>query len=193
MADLVGQNIGRYHVVEQLGQGGMAVVYRAYDTHLERDVAIKVIRTDMIGSAMLDQMLKRFEREAKSLAKMKHRDILNIFDYGKFEDAPYLVMEYLPGGTLKELTGSPIPYQDAAKILLPVARALEYAHKKGVLHRDVKPANILITEEGEPLLSDFGIAKILETKQTIQLTGTGSGIGTPEYMAPEQWRNEVVP
>jgi formylglycine-generating enzyme required for sulfatase activity/WD40 repeat protein/tRNA A-37 threonylcarbamoyl transferase component Bud32 len=193
MADLVGQNIGRYHVVEQLGQGGMAVVYQAYDTHLERDVAIKVIRTGMVQPDMLDQMLKRFEREAKSLAKMKHRDIVNIFDYGKYEGAPYLVMEYLPGGTLKERAGKPRPYQDAAKLLLPVARALEYAHQRGVLHRDVKPANILITEEGDPLLSDFGIAKMLEDEHTIQLTGTGTGIGTPEYMPPEQWTGKAVP
>ena len=188
-----GQNIGRYHIVEQLGQGGMATVYKAYDTRLERDVAIKVIRTGAITPDMLPELLKRFEREAKSLAKMKHRDIVNIHDYGEFEGAPYLVMEYLPGGTLKARTGHTIPYQDAARLLLPIARALDYAHKRGVLHRDIKPANILITEEGEPLLSDFGIAKMLESGQETQLTGTGVGIGTPEYMAPEQWTGKAVP
>jgi formylglycine-generating enzyme required for sulfatase activity/tRNA A-37 threonylcarbamoyl transferase component Bud32 len=191
--NLIGQNIGRYHIVEQLGEGGMAIVYKAYDTNLERDVAIKVIRTDMIGPAMLGQMLKRFEREAKSLAKMKHRDIVSIYEYGDHEGSPYLVMEYLQGGTLKTLTGRPIPYQDAAKLLLPIARALDYAHKRGVLHRDVKPANILINEDGDPLLSDFGIAKMLESGQETQLTGTGVGIGTPEYMAPEQWTGKVLP
>ena len=193
MADLVGQDIGRYHVVEQLGQGGMAMVYKAYDTRLERDVAIKVIRTGAVSPDMLPELLKRFEREAKSLAKMKHRDIVNIYDYGEHEGAPYLVMEYLQGGTLKELTGRPIPYYDAARLLLPIARALDYAHKRGVLHRDVKPANILITEDGDPLLSDFGIAKMLESGQETQLTGTGVGIGTPEYMAPEQWTGLIIP
>ena len=189
---LIGQDIGRYHIVEQLGQGGMATVYKAYDTRLERDVAIKVIRIGAITPDMLPELLKRFEREAKSLAKMKHRDIVNIHDYGEYEGAPYLVMEYLPGGTLKEQTGRPIPYQNAAKLLLPIARALDYAHKRGVLHRDVKPANILITEDGDPLLSDFGIAKMLESGQETQLTGTGVGIGTPEYMAPEQWTGKVL-
>jgi basic membrane protein A and related proteins len=190
---LIGQSIGRYHIIEQLGQGGMATVYKAFDTRLEREVAIKVIRTDMIGPAMLHKMLKRFEREAKSLARMKHRDILNIHDFGEFDGAPYLVMEYIKGGTLKDRVGKPMPFQDAAKVLLPISRALSYAHQQGVLHRDVKPANILIDEEGDPLLSDFGIAKILESNQATQLTGTGVGIGTPEYMAPEQWIGEVVP
>ena len=192
MTGFIGQSIGRYQIVERLGQGGMAVVYRGFDTRLERDVAIKVIRTGMVGPDVLDQMLKRFEREAKSLAKMKHRDIVNIHDYGEHEGSPYLVMEYLPGGTLKERAGKPYPYMGAARLLLPIANALDYAHKRGVLHRDVKPANILITEEGDPLLSDFGIAKILEREQTTQLTGTGAGIGTPQYMAPEQWRGQAV-
>jgi serine/threonine protein kinase len=193
MADLVGKNIGRYHVVEQLGQGGMATVFKAYDTRLERDVAIKVIRTGAITPDMLPELLKRFEREAKALAKFTHPNIVPIIDYGEYEGAPYLVMAYLPGGTLKEITGKVMGYRQAARLLLPIARALEFAHKRNVIHRDVKPANILITEEGEPMLSDFGIAKILEADQATQLTGTGVGIGTPEYMAPEQWRGKTVP
>ena len=190
---MVGRNIGRYHVVEQLGQGGMAVVYKAFDTRLERDVAVKVIRTGMVQPDLLPQLLLRFDREAKSLAKMEHRSIVNIYDFGEFEGAPYLVMEYLPGGTLKEWGIRPMAYQEAARILLPIARALEYAHLQGIIHRDVKPANILITRAGEPLLSDFGIAKALEGEHLTQITRTGAGIGTPEYMAPEQWRNEIVP
>ena len=193
MAGLEGQNIGRYHIVEQLGEGGMATVYKAFDNRLERDVAIKVIRRDMVADAHKAQMLRRFEREAKALAKFMHANIVPIIDYGEYEGSPYLVMAYLPGGTLKEKTGKPMPYKDAARLLLPVARALEYAHDEGVIHRDVKPANILITKTGIPMLSDFGIAKILETDRATQLTGTGVGIGTPEYMSPEQWKGNVVP
>ena len=189
---MVGQYVGRYHIVEQLGQGGMAVVYKAYDTRLERDVAIKFIRTGEIGPNYLEQMLKRFEREAKSLARMDHLNIVGVFDYGEYENSPYLVMQYLLGGTLKHAVDKPMHYADAARLLLPIARALEYAHGWNVVHRDVKPANILITESGEPMLSDFGIAKILGATGTTQLTGTGMGVGTPQYMAPEQWEGKVV-
>ncbi len=192
MQNLTGQSIGRYHIIEQLGEGGMATVYKAYDTQLEREVAIKVIRIDAFPPAVLERMLKRFEREAKAMAKMSHPGIVKVYDYGEFEGTPYLVMEYLPGGTLKGLMGTSMPSQKAAVLLVPVAHALEYAHKRGVLHRDVKPANILITEEGQPVLTDFGIAKLLEDDKGHTLTGTGVGIGTPEYMAPEQGLGKEV-
>ena len=193
MTNLVGQDVGRYHIIEQLGQGGMATVYRAYDTRLEREVALKFIRREEIGPAYLDQLFKRFEREAKSLAQLSHPNIVKVYDYGEFEGVPYLVMEYLPGGTLKQRMGQPIPAADAARLLLPVARALAYAHRENLIHRDVKPANILITRSGEPMLTDFGIAKILSGEGSVTLTGTGVGLGTPDYMAPEQWTNQVVP
>src|SRR5512137_1276741 len=154
MSDLIGQSIGHYRIVEQLGAGGMATVYRAQDTRLEREVAIKFIRREEIGPAYLDQMLKRFEREAKSLARLSHPNIVKVYDYGEFEGVPYLVMEYLPGGTLKQRMGHPIPAADAARLLLPVARALAYAHRENLIHRDVKPANILTTRSGEPMLTD---------------------------------------
>ena len=192
MENLVGKHIGRYHIIEQLGQGGMAVVFKAYDLKLERDVAVKVIRTEMVQPAIFEQMLKRFEREARSLAKMEHPNIVSVFDYGDHEGAPYLVMQYLPGGTLKHHTGQPMPYLETIKLLLPIADALSYAHERNVLHRDVKPANILITDKGVPMLSDFGIAKILESDQATQLTVTGMGLGTPHYMAPEQWRGQAL-
>jgi len=189
MADLTGQTVGRYHIVEQLGMGGMAVVYKAFDLRLERDVAIKFIRTERIPPDELERMLARFEREGKALARLEHTHIIRIFDYGEHEGAPYLVMNYLPGGTLKQYTQHPMNYKDAVRLLLPIARALDYAHQQGVVHRDVKPANILISRQGEPMLSDFGIARILESEGTT-LTGTGVGIGTPEYMAPEQWNGQ---
>jgi len=186
MPNLTGQSIGRYHIIEQLGEGGMATVYKAFDTQLERDVAIKVIRREAFPPEQLERILKRFEREAKALAKLSHPNIVKVHDFGEFEGAPFLVMEYLSGGTLKEKMGRPMSWQVAANLLIPVARALHYAHQRGILHRDVKPSNILITETGEPMLTDFGIAKILDIEETHTLTGSGVGIGTPEYMAPEQ-------
>jgi ABC-type transport system substrate-binding protein/tRNA A-37 threonylcarbamoyl transferase component Bud32 len=193
MSNLIGQSLGRYHILEQLGEGGMATVYKAYDTRLERDVAIKIIRRGAFPPDQLEHMLKRFEREAKSLAKLSHLNIVKVMDYGEHEDSPYLVMEYLPGGTLKQRLGKPIPWQDAVRLLLPIAQALEYAHEHNIIHRDIKPANILLTEKGQPMLTDFGIAKILETDDTATLTGTGVGVGTPEYMAPEQWTGQTTP
>ncbi len=193
MPNLVGQSLGRYHILEQLGEGGMATVYKAYDTRLERDVAVKVIRVDQFGAGMLERILKRFEREAKALAKLTHPNIVHINDYGEQDGIPYLVMDYLPGGTLKQILGKPIPWQEVTHLLIPITRALDYAHNLGIIHRDVKPSNILITQSGEPMLSDFGIAKILESEETQTLTGAGVGIGTPEYMAPEQWTGHACP
>ena len=189
MSDMVGRSLGRYQVIEQLGEGGMASVYRAFDTRLERYVAIKVILTDFQSS---NQFLKRFEREATALAQLSHPNIAKIHDYGEQEGMPYLVMEYIPGGTMKPLLGRPLDPARAARLLLPIAHALGYAHQQNIIHRDVKPANILLTESGEPMLSDFGIARILEADTTKGLTGTGIGIGTPEYMAPEQGMGEKV-
>jgi len=186
MNDLIGKNLGRYHIIEPLGQGGMASVYKAFDTSLERHVAIKIIRAD-IDTENQDEFLKRFQREAKSLAQLDHPYILKVLDYGDQEGLPYLVMPFLEGGTLKEKMGKPMPYSQAASLLTPIAEALDYAHKRNIIHRDVKPANILISQSGAPILSDFGIAKILVQSGSTQLTGAGVGIGTPDYMAPEQW------
>lgn len=193
MPNLSGQDIGRYHLIEQLGEGGMAVVYKAYDTRLEREVAVKIIRTGTFPPEMLSEVLKRFEREAKSLARLSYPNIVKVHDFGEYDDSPYLVLEYLPGGTLKGLLGKPMPWQEAARLLLPIARGVEYAHQRGIVHRDIKPSNILITESGEPMLSDFGIAKILERDQATALTGSGMAVGTPEYMAPEQWTGSTSP
>jgi len=193
MSNLIGQSLGRYHILEQLGEGGMATVYKAYDTRLETDVAVKVIRTDELSPKALGRALKRFEREAKALARLTHANIVKVTDFGEYEGRPYLVMEYLPGGTLKQrLAGGPMPWREAIRLLLPIARALDYAHRQGMIHRDVKPSNILITEDGDPLLTDFGIAKILDEEATVDLTGTSAAVGTPEYMAPEQATSKSV-
>ncbi len=193
MPNLIGQSLGRYHILEQLGEGGMATVYKAYDTRLETDVAVKVIRTENLPQSGVEKALKRFEREAKALAKLTHPNIVPIIDYGEQEGSPYLVMKYLPGGTLKQvLKGQPMSWEKAAILLIPIARALDYAHRQGMIHRDVKPSNILITADGEPMLTDFGIAKIVDEANTVDLTGTNVTIGTPEYMAPEQVVSKTV-
>ena len=187
MSNLIGQSLGRYHILEQLGEGGMATVYKAYDTRLEHDVAIKIIRRGAFPPDQLHRILKRFEREAKSLAKLSHPNIIGVIEYGEHLGTPYLVMEFLPAGTLKQQLGKSMPWQKAVRLIVPVAHALGYAHNQKIVHRDVKPSNILITASGEPMLTDFGIAKLLETEdgQTLSTT-TGVGVGTPEYMAPEQ-------
>ena len=193
MDNLIGQSLGRYLILEQIGEGGMAVVYKARDTRLDRDVALKVIRTERLTLEMMDKTLKRFEREAKALARLSHSNIVQITDFGEHDGKPFLVMSYIPGGTLKNRLGQPIPWQQAARLLVPIARALQYAHQQGVVHRDIKPSNILLTPGGEPMLTDFGIAKILlDTEETSDLTGTGMGIGTPEYMSPEQFQGAGV-
>jgi serine/threonine protein kinase len=184
MASLVGREFGRYRVLEKLGEGGMATVYKALDVRLDRMVALKVIRMDRDSTG---DFIKRFEREAKALAKLSHPNIVHVNEYGEFEGTPFIVMDYVPYGTLKQRMGKPILWVDAIQFLIPIAQALDYAHQHNVIHRDVKPANILITESGSPMLSDFGLAKILEGGFAADLSGSGvAGIGTPEYMAPEQ-------
>jgi len=194
MNDLSGHSIGRYHIIEPLGEGGMANVFKAYDTHLECEVAVKVIRIERISPEILSHALKRFEREAKLVAKLTHPNIVKVTDYGEYENRPYLVMEYLPGGTLKEFIKQhkQISWQEAVKLLKPIAEALQYAHYKGVIHRDIKPSNILLTQNGFPMLTDFGVAKIIDDEVTQDLTGPSATLGTPEYMAPEQIASKTV-
>jgi len=195
MDTLIGQDIGRYHIIELLGEGGMAIVYRAFDTHLQCDVAVKFLRMERLTPEMAGKTLKRFEREARIVSHLHDTHIVKVTDYGEYQGIPYLVMPYLNGGTLKQFSGEAMPYQRAAGFLAPIARALEYAHKHHILHRDVKPSNILLNEDGQPLLSDFGVAKILSSdpeNPEYSLTMTGVGIGTPEYMAPEQGQGHAV-
>ena len=191
MESLTGKLVDRYQILELLGKGGMAMVYKAYDPRLEREVAIKIIRLEAFPPEDLHDIRKRFEREAKALAQLSHPNIIKVMDYGEHEKSPFLVMEYLRGGTLKQRIGEFLSWQQAMRLLLPVVRGLEYAHRRGIVHRDIKPANILLTENGEPILSDFGIVKVLQGEKSTTLTGSGAAIGTPEYMAPEQWTGET--
>ena len=191
---MLGREIGRYKILELIGKGGMATVYKAFDTRLDREVAIKFIRSEVFPVAELDMLRKRFEREAKSLGRLSHPNIVPVIDYGEFEGAPYLVMVYVPGGTLKARLGKPIPWRKAVQTLRPIAHALQYVHDQNIINRDVKPSNILLTENGEPLLTDFGLVKIYgdKAKNITNITVSGGGLGTPDYMAPEQWTGETT-
>lgn len=194
MASFTGKTLGHYLILEQLGGGGMAIVYKARDIRLERDVAVKVIRVDQFPPASLGRVLKRFEREAETLAKLSHPSIVSLIDFGEYETVPYLVMPLVQGGTLKHrIKRGAITWQEAVRLVKPVAEALDFAHQRGVIHRDVKPSNILIAENGTPMLSDFGVAKVFESEGTADLTGMAMGVGTPEYMAPEQWTGQSTP
>ena len=189
--DLIGQSIDRYHIIQIIGEGGMAVVYKAFDKRLESEVAFKLLRTEMLTVESQKTVLDRFEFEAKALAKLNHPNIVSVIDYGDYQGTPWLVMKYMEGGTVKQFIGNVVPPPEAARLLAPIASALAYAHSRDIVHRDVKPSNILISEAGFPMLSDFGIAKIV-AKQDFKLTKMGISIGTPEYMSPEQAKGRVT-
>jgi tRNA A-37 threonylcarbamoyl transferase component Bud32 len=191
MSEMIGVDIDHYHILEQLGQGGMATVYKAYDVRDNREVAVKLIRADHLLTDQADKLLLRFEIERR-IASLKHPNMVGVVDYGTFNGAPYLVMEHVTGGTLKEFTGRRFSPAEAAKLLAPIARALHYLHQQDIIHRDVKPSNILLADGKRPLLSDFGIAKLLQAGDTAQLTSTGVSMGTPDYMAPEEALNKGV-
>ena len=177
-----GVEVGPYHVIEQVGRGGMATVFKAYQPALERYVAIKVLPEFLAEDP---DFRERFRREAVAIAKLRHPGILSVFDHGEFEGQPYIVTEFVEGGTFQQqLAGKPITVQQTLEVLQPIAAAIDYAHERGVLHRDIKPSNILITKEGAPVLGDFGLARMMTSNE--RLTRLDSVVGTPEYMAPEQ-------
>lgn len=190
--DLTGQMIGRYRVIQKIGEGGMGTVYRAWDTSLDRDVAIKSIQMDAFPVQDHAQLIERFQREAKALARLSHSSIVRIHDYGIFYNAPYMVMEFLPGGSLVDRMKAAFPVDQAVHLIAKIGRALDYAHSQGILHRDIKPANILFNLAGEPMLTDFGLVKMTTPGMPGAKTTTMI-MGTPDYMAPEQWGGKAVP
>jgi len=188
MNDLSGQTIGGYQLAEEIGQGGAAVVYRAFQPQLERWVAIKVLNIRESGRR---QFLRRFRREARAIAALRHPNILNIHDYGEDKGQAYIVMEYVEGGSLQQRIGSPADdCAEPLKLVIPVGEALAYAHGKGIVHRDVKPGNILLMRADWPLLADFGLVKVAGSQQ--KLTQPGSILGTATYLSPEQVAGEDV-
>ncbi len=175
--------IDGYKITGILGRGGMGVVYRAIDNKLNRDVAIKT----MVAHLRTPKFQQRFETEAKSLALINHKGVTRVYDFGISEDTPYLVMDYIEGQTLNTIAdGKPLESARAAEIVMQLADALHACHEQGIIHRDVKPANVIMTPKGVAKLTDFGIAKQRDDSDIRRLTSTGEIMGTPAYMAPEQ-------
>src|SRR5215472_6937197 len=187
MSVLEGSTLGSYRVLERIGRGGMATVYKAYHPALDRYVAIKV-RPDFFAED--PQYSERFQQEARSVARLKHPNILEVFDFGYEAGVAYLVLELVEGGTLADRLGRPMDLREVVRLLDQVASALDHAHDHGILHRDIKPSNILIHSDGTPVLADFGLARMASSMR--RLTTAGTVMGTPEYMSPEQAADEIV-
>jgi serine/threonine protein kinase len=179
------QRFGRYEIKAEIGRGGMATVYHASDPRFEREVAIKVLPREMLHDP---QFRTRFEREAKTVALLEHPAIVPVYDFGEEDGQPYFVMRYMTGGSLSDrMKSGLLPLPEVARIISRIAPALDEAHAKGIIHRDIKPGNILFDQYNEPYVSDFGIAKFAQSQTNV----TGSAIvGTPAYMSPEQAQGE---
>ncbi|MBZ0300133.1 MAG: protein kinase [Anaerolineae bacterium] len=191
---LAGQQWGQYELIELIGMGGMGAVYRAHQPSLRRDVALKLLPPAIASEA---NYAERFQREAQTAARLEHAHIVPVYDYGNQGGIYYVVMRMLTGGSLAqrleqaEQTDGRLPsLSETAEVLKALARALDYAHSRGVIHRDIKASNVMFDDQGSPFLVDFGIAKLVGANTN--LTGTGMTMGTPSYMAPEQWRGESV-
>ena len=185
MDQLIGRLLGkRYEILEKIGGGGWALVYRAQDTFLHRPVAVKVLRSQYTAD---DDFVRRFRREAQAAASLSHPNVVSIYDVGQEDDVYYIVMEYIDGQTLKEKIDAeaPLPIAVASRIALQILDALDHAHQAKIVHRDIKPHNILLTKSGRVKVTDFGIAR---AATTTTLTHTGSIIGSAHYFSPEQAR-----
>jgi serine/threonine protein kinase/Flp pilus assembly protein TadD len=179
-----GENVGPYRVIEQLGSGGMATVFKAYHPSLDRYVAIKVLHPAFKEDP---QFFERFKREARIVAKLEHPNIIPVYDFNEHKGEPYLVMRYVEGETLKpKMQGKPMPPAEVLRLMRPVCEALAYAHEQGVLHRDIKPSNIMVTQDGSIFVTDFGLARMVQAGEST--LSQDMMVGTPQYISPEQAR-----
>ena len=189
MQNLTGKSLGRYRILQRVGRGGMAEVYQAYQPSLDRHVAVKVLHPFLLEE---DGARERFQREARAVAALRHPNIVQVFDYDNEGDVYFMVMEFIDGPNLKAVLqehatqGARLAPEQVVEIINGIGGALAYAHRQGMIHRDVKPQNIMFTREGQPLLTDFGIAKIVGGGAG---SASGSLSGTPAYMSPEQGRS----
>ncbi len=181
------QTLGQYHIVEPIGHGGMATVYKARQPALDRYVAVKVLLPHQAGTP---EFRERFTREAKAIAQLNHPNILPVIDYGQEGDLIYIVMKYVAGGTLAERLKHPVDLATTANLVGQIAAALDHAHQRGIIHRDVKPSNVLLDENEWVQLADFGLAKLLVGDQA--LTSSGLSMGTPAYLSPEQGQGDMI-
>ena len=176
-----GTKLGQYEVQDFIGQGAMGLVYRAYHAQLERTGAVKVLQ----AIAPDPDTTARFRHEAQAIAQLRHPNVLNVYDFGEYQGTPYMIVEYVPGGSLaNRLSEGQLGQVEALKYLRGIAAGLDYAHEHGIVHRDVKPANVLLEKDNTPVLADFGLAKLLQGSSLKSMTGVTTG--TPAYMAPEQ-------
>src|SRR5215468_4277722 len=184
------ESYGKYRVIKQLGEGAMGVVYLAHDPGLDRNVALKVIRKDVLGKKEAAQVVARFRNEAMAAGRLQHPGIVALYNYGEDDNTSYIVMEYAPGEDLESfgVRRGVVPLPEAVGIMAQLLDALHYAHSNGVVHRDIKPSNLLVLADGRLKITDFGIARIATSK----LTQTGTMLGTPMYMAPEQYMGSGV-
>jgi eukaryotic-like serine/threonine-protein kinase len=190
---MIGQTLGHYRILEKVAAGGMGVVYRARDEHLERDVALKVLPRGTLND---ESSRRHFRQEALALAKLNHPNIETVYEFGTEEGVDFLVMEYVPGRTLaNKLTDGPLAEKEVLALAIQITLALEDAHECGIVHRDLKPANIALTAKGQAKVLDFGLATFLRPEEEItkdQLTGSLAIAGTLPYMSPEQLDGERV-
>ncbi len=190
MANLVGQTLGKYRLVARLGRGGMAEVYKAYQPGLDRYIGIKVLHAHLVDD---QDFIGRFEREALAIGKLRHPNIVQAVDFDRDGETYFMAMEFIDGPTLKDelkarkATNQPLTLQEISRVFTALCSAIDYAHSRGMVHRDIKPANVMINEEGQVVLTDFGIARIVGATQYTQ---TGALSGTPAYMSPEQGQGD---
>ncbi len=190
MSQSPGSTLAHYTLIEQIGEGGMGVVWKAHDQHLDRDVAVKVLSSGALDDTTTRE---RFRREAHVLSRLSHPGVATIFDFDAKDGVDFLVMEYVPGGTLQaRLLEGPLALDELIRLGAQIGDALEDAHQRGFLHRDLKPGNVALTASGAPKLLDFGLARLLHGAQAANaLTQTGLILGSLPYMAPEQLLGEA--